>query len=164
MKQLVLQISIFSTILIIVLTLVIFYSAPKFAFCQECSVYMEAQQKNGHFNSTIADILKRKKLHNFEFTGNDKIDKITFEKYKNNVHLMMKLNDTTKVIRFKFNKTTNYQDFINVFDVCFVEGADYSYNENDLWISNSSKSFESCCSFLHYFLVIFLCSSFYFSN
>lgn len=139
MKQQILNISIFSTIMTVVIAVVILYSAPKFAFCQECSVYMETHQKNGHFYSTIGQILKRKKLYDFEFTGNDKIDKITFEKYKNDVHLMMKMNDTTKLIRFKFNKSTTYQDFINAFDVCFVENADYKYYENDLWVTNDSR-------------------------
>ena len=138
-QQQILHISILSTVLIVVLAVIILYSVPKLAFCQECAVYMEAHEKSGEFTATIDEILKRKKLYNYEFIGNDKLDKETFEKYKNDIHLMMKSNDTTKLIRFKFNKATNYQEFINVFDVCFVEGANYSYNENDLWITNDSK-------------------------
>ena len=129
--------------MIVVLAVVIYFSAQKFAFCHECAVYMEAHQKNGHFTSTIEEILKRKKLYNFEFTGNDKVDKETFKKYKRDIHLMMKMNDTTKLMRFQFNNATTYQDFINAFDVCFVEGASYTYYENDLWITNDSKRTEN---------------------
>lgn len=143
MEKSVFNIATLSTVLMLMFAVIIFYSVPKkFAFCQECSVQMTIYDGNreNHIASILDNLLEKKKLYSFEFTGNSNADKETFKRYREKVHLLIKSNDTTKIIRFKFNRYTNYQNFIDAFDVCFVEGATYLYDKDDLWIINESRN------------------------
>lgn len=134
------NISLVLTVLTIMLCVVVFYTIPKFKFCKECSVAMAiyTEKLGKHYKFTLNDLLKDKKIHTYELTGNDNTDKDIFKEYRNAVHSLAKSNDTIKAIHFKFNAFTKYQEFVDAFDICFIENVMYVYEKNDLWIMNKS--------------------------
>jgi len=140
MKQQVFNIGIFSICLMLIFSILFFFIIPSFAFCKECSVSFSIYNNDDgkSYNYTLNDFLENKKFYKYEYTGNETLDNDIYKKYRSAMRLLTKSNDTLNGIHFKFNQDTNYQRFIDVFDICFIENARYIYYKNDLWIMNKS--------------------------
>lgn len=141
MKQQVFNIGIFSICLMLIFSILLFFFIlPSFAFCRECSVSFSIYDNEfgKRYNFTLNDLLENKKFYKYEYSGKEIIDNDIYKKYKSAMKLLSKSNDTLNGIHFKFNQVTNYQRFIDVFEICFIENTSYIYYKNDLWIMNKS--------------------------
>jgi hypothetical protein len=140
MKQQVFNIGIFSICFMLIFSILFFYIIPSFASLNEHSVSFSIYDNDlgNRYNYTLDDLLEKKKFYEYEYTGNNNLDNDIFKKYRNSLQLLVKSNDTLNGIHFKFNQGKNYQRFIDVFDICFIENASYIYYKNDLWIMNKS--------------------------
>ena len=136
MKLEILNKYIWLTCFVIIFSLLFLSLLTNYTFKSEHSVAMlkYSNSYDQKFDYKLKEFLNTKKFKNYEFTGNEILDKEILKQYRVNVNTLIKSKDTLKGIRFKFNNVTNYQNFINVFDVCFIENAEYIYNEKDLWI------------------------------
>ena len=127
----------------LIISTLFFNIIPSFAFRKECSVSFSIYDNDfgNRYNYTLNDFLKNKKFYKYEYTGNETLDNDIYKNYRSAMQMLAKSNDTLNGIHFKFNHVTNYQRFIDAFDMCFIENARYIYYKNDLWIMN--KSVES---------------------
>lgn len=120
-----------------VLCTVVIYNLPRFEQPQAVDMELYTQDFGNHYHFTLEQLLKGKKVHHYQL-GNSERDEQLFKAYRQEVRLLAKSKDTTKVICFTFNKATNYQRFMDAFDTCFIENVLYVYYKDDLWIMNKS--------------------------
>ena len=142
MKQLPLNVSIFFTVLVISLSICIFYFSSNFMFCKPCAVDMVIYHPHisKGYDYQLEEFLKSKNFATYSFTENEEFDKPIFSAYRKQVESLVQSKDTITGIHFKFNKYTSYKQFIDVFDVCYLNDATFVYYKDDLWILNKLAS------------------------
>jgi len=96
------------------------------------------------YGCTLEDFLKTKQFQTYEFTGDELQDNQIIKNYRAALVTMIKSKDSLMGIHVKFNNKTTYENFIRVFDYCYIENAKvYIYNKDDLWITNpATKAFK----------------------
>lgn len=73
-------------------------------------------------------------------TGNDKSDKIILKNIQNEIHNLVKSQDTLIGIRIHFNSESKFWTLVKAVEICSIEKVKfYIPKENDIWIFNPKK-------------------------
>jgi len=126
-----------SLILIVPLCSFYFYSNNYFVRYKVLEVMWLNKSNDNEYNLNTFNYITSRKNINIELIGDDKIDKERLRWGQSEINKLLKSKDTSLGVHFHFSKTTTYESFIRVLNICIIEGATtYTPYEDEFWVVN----------------------------
>lgn len=135
-------ISIYTLIFTFLLISLIFYLFKNNIFktesCLEIMMYNRKFEKE--LGITLEESLSKKRIINYNLTGNEVIDKKLINKFQLDLRKLIKSKDQLKCLHVKFDDKIKYEVFVKTLEICIIEKAEiYIPFENNLWVTNHKK-------------------------